>query len=395
MIAVKTVYTPEEVGYDSSRLDVLNRHFQRMLDADEIHSANYCLSRDGKIFADTAMGRLSYSKEDTRELRPDTIQWIASITKLFTATAIFKLAEDGILRLNQPAGEILPEMSVPPFNTITIAHLLSHTSGLNPDPGCFDNKYFKSPWSYIEGMRDIPWLEAGLSVGMHTKSGTEWAYSSFGYVILGEIISRASGVNVHEYIAKQIIEPCALSDTFFPDDHPKTDAARERMIAFARRMNFRNARDEKEILAAIEGKEQPPSCFDEIPGSSGAIQSTAKDMNRFGTMLLNQGTIDGQRILGRRAYLRMTEMYTTPDIRDWCWGAGGISRQYALGPDRRRNADSLYGQNTFFHEGAGGCSLIIDPEERLVAAWFVPFTNGVWRAQGLYNAAAIMWSGLR
>lgn len=91
---------PADAGYDEERLEVLNKHFQKMIDADEILSANYCLSREGKVFANAAMGKLSYRDDDDRLLQPDTIQWIASITKLFCAVALFKLAEDGMLRLD-------------------------------------------------------------------------------------------------------------------------------------------------------------------------------------------------------------------------------------------------------------------------------------------------------
>ncbi len=394
MITQKTEYEASEVGYDASRLDVLNAHFKRMIDKGELFSANYCLSRDGKVFAEAAMGKLSYREDDPRELVPDSIQWIASITKLFTATAIFRLVEDGFIRLNQNVGDLIKEMSLPPFNTITLAQLLSHTSGLTPDPNCFGHNYQKNAWDHIGTERKKPWLEAALAVGIRSKPGTEWAYCSFGYVILGEVISRVSGKHAHQYIEEEIIQPCGLRDTFFPITHPSNDDEHRRMMELAKRSNIRDKRNEREIQRLLEGKEAPKSRFDEVPMTGGGLVSTARDLNRFGVMLLNQGTIDGKRILGRRTYSRMTEMYTTQENRDWCWGSPGLYRPYALGPDRRRNADTIYSPSTFFHEGAGACALIVDPEERLVASWFVPFTKNAWHAHGLFNAASIMWSGL-
>jgi hypothetical protein len=73
---------------------------------------------------------------------------------------------------------------------------------------------------------------------------------------------------------------------------------------------------------------------------------------------MNQGSLDGVRVLGRRAVARMVENYTLPEIRDYAWGAGGVHRDYALGPDKRRTADSLYSASAFFHEGAGACCLL-------------------------------------
>lgn len=395
MISLETPFTPEDVDYDPDRLVVLQNHFQRMMDAGEIQSANFCLSRNGKVFANRAMGRISFRPEDTRELRPDTVQGIASITKLFTAVAIFKLLEDGRIRLNQPVGDFLKEFATPPFSTISPAMLLSHTSGLFPDGGCFENKYQLSAWDYMAHRKDISWLEAALSPGLRTKPGSEWAYCSFGYVVLGEIISRVTGQDCHEYILKQICEPLGMSDTAF--FHPAKDPSeRARQRALFSRFNIRGEEMERRLRAAAEGKEEADEApFDKVPMTGGGLISTAADLNRFGVMLLNKGSLDGRRILGRRGFLRMVEPYTGPEIRDYCWGAGGSRRDYALGPDKRRGSDSLYSQGTFFHEGAGACCLIVDPEEGLVASWFVPFNNDQWHAHGLYNAAAIMWSGLR
>jgi CubicO group peptidase (beta-lactamase class C family) len=331
---------------------------------------------------------------DPRELKPDSVYGIASITKLFTACAIFKLVEDGKLRLNQSVGEFLPEMSGPPYKDISLAQLLSHTSGLHPDPGCFENKYHKSAWDYIAALKDVPWLEAGLSVGMRTKPGAEWAYCSFGFCILGEVVTRASGVNVHEFIEREIIKPCGLVDTVFGRQKPKSEAEREKLTGLMKRLAIHDEEEEGQLAEAVEGKERAPSPFDSVPDTGGGLLSTARDLNRFGTMLLNSGSLDGKRILGRRTVIRMTETYTGPEIRDHCWGAGGVHRPYALGPDRRRNADNLYSESFFFHEGAGGCALIIDPEERMVASWFVPFVGGIWRGAAVYNTGAVIWSGL-
>jgi serine-type D-Ala-D-Ala carboxypeptidase len=394
MIQDDTPYRPEDVGYDPSRLDAVDAHLVRIIDRGVIQSANYCLSRDGKVFAARAHGRAGYKAGDARETGPGAVQWAASITKLFTAAAIFRLVEDGIIRLGQSAGSVLEEMKVKPFDGITIAQLLSHTSGLQPDPGCFNVAYGKSARDFIRMMPDKPWLEAGLSVGMRREPGTEWMYNTFGYLILGELISRASGMDCHEYIRKEIIEPCGMADTGFLPVTPERGGA-DRLLALKGRMVFRGADDEKWIDALIaDGRKGAAPARPLPPGTGGGLWSTAADLNRFGVMLMNLGTIDGKRVLGRRTVLRMTENYTLPEIRDWCWGAGGPHRDYALGPDRRRTAESLYSGETFYHEGVGPCALIVDPEERLVASYFTLAKEGAWVAEATYNTAAVIWSGL-
>ena len=395
MITVKTPFKSEDVDFDPSRIEELNAHFQRQIELQRIFAANYCLSRDGKVFAAASMGRLNYSEDDPSELKPDTIHRIASITKIFTSTAIFKLVEDGYFRLNQSVGDLIPEMSVPPFKDITLAQLLSHTSGLQADSNCFENKYFKSPWDYIGMMKDTHWLKAGLSIGLRTKPGTEWAYCSFGFCILGEVISRVMGRSVHDFIETELLAPCGMPDTFFPRDRPETETERENIKKLLARGNSRDKEDDRDNADMVLGDKRKKTPFDNVPGTGGGLVSTASDLNRFGVMLMNGGTFEGKRVIGRRTVARMTENYTNEKNIDWCWGAPGCYRQYGLGPDTQRTADNLYSPSTFFHEGAGACALVIDPEERLVASWFVPLVNGVWNSGPLYNAAAVMWSGLK
>ena len=81
---------------------MLNRHLQRLIDDGELQCASYCISRYGKVFAHGAIGCKSYKPEDTTPLSPDCVNYIASITKVFTAVAIMKLVEDGVTRLDVP-----------------------------------------------------------------------------------------------------------------------------------------------------------------------------------------------------------------------------------------------------------------------------------------------------
>lgn len=388
MISSETKFKAGDVGYDEKRVGTLNSFFEDLIAKKKILSANYCLARDGKVFADYAVGKLSFREEDTRELKPDTIQRIASITKLFTSIAIWQLVEDGKLRVNQKVGEIIEEFNVKPFNDITIAHLLSHTSGLHPDSGCFENKYFISQWEFIQEDKGKNWIAAALKCNMWKKPGEEWAYCSFGFVVLGEVISRVSGEFANDYLMEHVIKPCGLIDTGF-------DYERKEIIS---RTNIPDERREKQVNNIMNGtvkETEEENVWAKIPGTGGGIYSTAYDLCRLGTMLQQGGYIDGKRILGRKAIEKMTTLYTTPNIKDYCWNAGGPFREYGLGPDMRCNDASIYSKGTFFHEGSGGCCLIIDPVEKLVAAWFIPFINDVWCPEPLYNAAAVMWSGLK
>lgn len=393
MIYNATPYKSEDVGYDASRFNVLNHHFEKMMEKDLLQGATYCLSRDGKVFMDAAMGRFCYRQDDNRELTPDHIHRIASITKIITATAIFQLYEDGKISIAQKVSEILEEFAIPPYKDITIGQLLTHTSGLQPDPNCFPSPYYQSHWDHIEdGFKngDPNWLSNALKAGLRTKPGVEWAYCTFGFTVLGEIITRVTGISAHDYIQEHILKPCEMDSSMFEEHFTKE---------IYLRTVIRDDHDEKihNAIAADLPYEKNPyeDMWNKVPNTGGGLYSNANDLVKFGTMLLQNGFYQGNRVISRKAIEKMTTLAIEPTVLDYCWECEGLSHPYGLGPELRCNWNNMFTPGTFYHEGAGSCSLLIDPKEKLVAAWFVPYLpQNSWYPEGLYNAANIMWSGL-
>jgi CubicO group peptidase (beta-lactamase class C family) len=109
-------------------------------------------------------------------------------------------------------------------------------------------------------------------------------------------------------------------------------------------------------------------------------------------MMLFGGTLNGARILGRKAVERMTTISSA--LPNFCWNANEKKRYYGVGFDMRNGPAFTFSQGTFMHEGAGACSLYIDPKEELVAAWIVPFAKEGWFSRALFNVQNIIWSGL-
>ena len=386
---------PEETGYDSSRIDVLNSKLQDLIGRQVIHGASYCISHKGKIIAHSSIGSGNAVTENVA-MQPDTVFRIASITKTFTAAAIMQLVEDGKIRLDTPVGEILQPFANGPFQEITIMHLLTHTSGLYPDENCFPEGYPKQPWELINSAYDyyvksgkegeFDWVSAGISMGLRIPVGTQWQYCTFGFVLLGEVISRVSGMFAHEYIEKHILRPLQMKDSGFthiPD--------------MAKRAFVWNKEEEVRLKEIAEGKQlsQEEGIWDKIPSTGGGLNSTVYDLVRFGNAFVYNGRLDGARILGRKAVEKMGTVQLH-NIPDYCWGAKEENRLYGIGFDMRQGPAYTYSKGTIMHEGAGACSLDIDPKEELVAAWFVPFhiVEWGWTAEPLYNVQNIIWSGL-
>jgi len=392
----KTDCKPNEVGYDEQRLNVLNRHLQRVIDDGEIQCATYCVSRKGKVFAHGAVGKKSFRKDDNTPVQPDSIRYIASITKVFTAVAIMKLVEDGLTRLDVPVGEILPQFNTPPYNGVTLFQLLTHTSGMHTDDGCFENKYQTSYWKMIDDAyklcdpdkkNEFDWLAAALGTignGFRVKPDTEWAYCSFGFVVLGAVIEKLTGIHAHKYIEDNICKPLGMKDTIF-----------DITIEMAKRYIVSDERMEKDLNNMINGithEEDGPWGKFNIPSTAGGLNSTVYDLSLFGNMVLSCGTLNSARILGRKAVEKMTTVSSA--FPNFCWNAKEKERYYGVGFDMRNSPAFTFSQGTFMHEGSGACSLYIDPKEELVAAWIVPFAKEGWFSRALFNVQNIIWSGI-
>jgi serine-type D-Ala-D-Ala carboxypeptidase len=391
----KTDCKPSEVGFDEKRLDVLKSHLQRVIDDGEIQCATYCISRKGKVFAHGGIGKKSFRKDDNTPVQPDSVRYIASITKVFTAVAIMKLVEDGVTRLDVPVGEILPQFNTPPYNGVTLFQLLTHTSGMHTDGGCFDNKYQSNYWKLIEDAyklcepdkkNEFDWLAAALGTignGFRVKPDTEWAYCSFGFVVLGAVIEKLSGKSAQEFIDDNICKPLGMKDTTF-----------NITAEMAKRYIVSDEELEKYVNEKINGTYKPHWIGEilNIPPTGGGLESTAYDVNLFGNMVLSGGTLNGTRILGRKAVERMTAISSA--LPNFCWNAKEKERFYGIGFDMRNGPAFTFSQGTVMHEGSGACSLYIDYKEELVAAWIVPFAKEGWFSRALFNVQNIIWSGL-
>src|SRR5579883_2595218 len=163
--------------------------------------------KDGKtIFA------RGYGVRDLRKLAPiDAVTdfRLASFTKQFTAMAILLLVRDGKLHYDDRLTQIFPDF--PEYGrAITVRHLLTHTAGLPDYEDLMDN----GPWSESRQIQDDEVLT--LLKQQHAPkfaAGTSWAYSNSGYVVLGLIVGKASGMPFGEFLRRRIFQPLHMDRT--------------------------------------------------------------------------------------------------------------------------------------------------------------------------------------
>lgn len=227
-----------------------------------------------------------------------TVCAIHSMTKAVTAAAAMQLVEQGKLELDAPAGDICPylqEVEVfvgydnngkpqlrPPTTPVTLRHLLTHTSG-----------FVYTMWN--EAFRDYtlntntPSLmtrqRAALEVPLMFEPGTRWEYGT-GIDWAGLMVEAVAKMTLGEYFSKHLTGPLGMQDTAFTP----TPAMSERMAA----IYHRQADGSLALPAAAPAANLPEPEF-EMGG--GGLLSTARDYARFMRMILNQGELDGVRVL--------------------------------------------------------------------------------------------------
>lgn len=168
---------------------------------------------DGALVLSGGGGFLDF--ENNTQADAGSLFRIASMTKSFVALAVLMLRDEGRISLGDPVEKYLPELKTLVYPTedsprITIEQLLTMTSGLPSD----------SPWAdRMLSMGRKEWLQL-LKSGFSFASvpSTEVAYSNLGYAILGEVISRVSGVSYQEFIRKQLWQPLGMMNTFWEYD---------------------------------------------------------------------------------------------------------------------------------------------------------------------------------
>jgi D-alanyl-D-alanine carboxypeptidase len=149
----------------------------------------------------------------TQPLPTDASFYIYSVTKSLLATASLYLVNKGILNLDDSIQLHLPDFSLDP--SITLRHLLSHTSGL-PDYGGMSTYY-----NAVKATPTAAWSEETflnlINQGLHFPAGTSWQYSNIGYLVVKFILKQVTGLSMQQLLSQVIFNPLSLQKTFVPN----------------------------------------------------------------------------------------------------------------------------------------------------------------------------------
>ena len=309
------------------------------------------IGRDGGVAWRKAYG--ARTVEPTREpMTADTIFDVASLTKVIaTATSIMMLVERGKVRLSDPLSNYIPELKGEGRERITIELLLTHRSGYAPD---FD---LRERWTgYDEAIKRL------IREPLRNAPGARFVYSDIGFIALGEVVRRASGLSLDEFARRNIFSPLGMRDTGF-----KPAAAQRARIAPTekRRGQMNYLGDSSENAGAdadkwLRGEVHDPTSYrmGGVAGHAGLF-STANDLSVYAQMILRNGEHRGRRVLSPLTVAEMTRPRLVND-NGWARGLGwDINTSFSV------NRGELFPLGSFGHTGFTGTSIWIDPASRM------------------------------
>ena len=354
---------PEDVGMSTSRLGRIAPVMQRWVDDGKIPGALTMIAREGRLVHFEKFGT-----QDVATAKPigfDTIFRIYSMTKPITSIAVMMLYEEGHFQLGTPVSELIPAFKdmqiyteggadiVDAETEMTIKHLLTHTSGLiygGDGEHPIHQRYRDA--NYYRG--DLAYMASELGkIPLYHDPGAAWNYG-MSTDVLGYLVEVVSGMPFAEFLKNRIFEPLGMNDTAFSVPEEKAD----------RYMTLYEPTEEGGIQV-IENAPVSSGPLSFFHSGGAGLQSTAADYLRFCQMLLNDGELDGERLLGRKTVelIRLNHISDEwqPLERTGC----GFGLGFAVVTDVAET-HSIGSLGTYSWGGLASTTFWIDPVEELI-----------------------------
>jgi CubicO group peptidase (beta-lactamase class C family) len=314
--------------------------YKQAVDKDHIRGAVLYVAERGQVVLHEAVGYRHF--ESRAPMQKDTLFRMASNTKPVVATAVMMLQEDGKLSIDDPVAKHLPSFDNNKSRGITIAQLLSHTSGFRIEPIFYPFK----PGEEVSLQAAVAKFGAE---GPKEKPG-EYSYSNAGYNTLGAVIEVVSGMPLEDFLRRRIYEPLGMSDTLNHADPGKLD----RMATVYR------GRQRGESVTFTKGwtPGDPPD-YPMIRASGGMV-STAADYAKFLELFRQKGMFNGTRLLKADTVQAMI----TPRVKTGETGSYGYGWMIAPG-------------GVFRHTGSDGTAAWVDPSREVIGIVFTQSPGGM------------------
>ena len=343
------VVSPASVGLDGKVMGNIRDYLkEQYVEPGKYVGTLTLVARKGEIAYLDALGFMD--RENKKAMQEDAIFSIYSMSKPITSIALMQLYEKSLFRLDDPIHWHIPSwrnlrvyesglypnfLTSRPKRHMTIRDLLSHMSGLTYDfmlRTNVDAAYRKTKLQAPEDLQAM--MDTLAKLPLEFSPGDQWNYS-VSTDVCGYLVEHFSGMKLDKYFQKHIFDPLGMEDTGFSCAKEKVD----RLASL-----YEQHPKKGPVLVDPGGAKTARVKKRKMLSGGGGLLSTMSDYYRFCSMLLNQGELDGTRIIGRKTLAMMASNHL-PDNKDLT-----------------EMSQSAFSETTYQGVGFGlGFSVILDP----------------------------------
>ena len=260
--------TATQAASDSAFATTLRTHLEAATQAGKFSGA-VLVARDGRTLFEGAYGLAD--RERGIPNTPTTRFRVGSMNKMLTAVAVLQLVQAGKVRLDAPFRTYLPDYpNVEMASTVTLHHLLTHTGGT----GDIFGPQFMAHRAELRNTGD--YLRLYGTRGLEFSPGTQWRYSNYGFMLLGAVIERVSGMSYDDYVAEHVLGPAGMT---------ATGAAPEDSLVPGRSVGYT-----RQVVPGTLASNAPTLPYRGTPAGGG--YSTVGDFARFAVALREHRLLD-------------------------------------------------------------------------------------------------------
>ncbi|MGD1945025.1 MAG: serine hydrolase domain-containing protein [Croceivirga sp.] len=200
-----------EYGFRAeSNFEALDEAIQQLMSDNNAPSMQLAITKNEKLVYQAQYGFADLN--NTEVVTDDSVYRLASVSKTITAVTILRMVQDGLIAFNDTVfgvnGILENDFGTPPYSTnienITVRHLLDHTSGFTNNPA--DAMFLNLDWTLEEVISNV--LDNRV---LETTPGETYSYSNFGYILLGRVVEKVSGMTYENYVKQSILVPLGIT----------------------------------------------------------------------------------------------------------------------------------------------------------------------------------------
>ncbi|NQV68423.1 MAG: beta-lactamase family protein [Pseudohongiella sp.] len=379
-------------GFTEQGIEALDAAMEKIVADQDVAGMVWLLAKDGEVATFETAGLNSVDTQTAMTM--DSLFRIYSMTKPLTGVALMMLHEDGLWNFDDPVSKYVPKLAklrimssydadgnvelVAPARQPTMRELLNHSAGFGYGLSGDDpvNKAFRDTGVLASDDLDML-IDKVADIPLLFQPGEQWSYS-IAVDIQGYIVQELSGQKFGDFLQQRIFQPLGMSDTGF---YVKAkDVSR-----FAQVHNWDTERNR--LVQRLPRTDRPSFLDpDRLESGGGGLVSSTHDYARFLQMLVNEGELDGARIISPESVriMRTNSLRDELNLRGTATSAGqagqGFGVDFAVIYDPK-SANSPHSPGTYYWSGAAGTWFWVDPVQDM-------FLIGMIQAQGARRPGA-------